>query len=111
MTAIAMAGLAALHVATATRTDEPTARSAVAAEKSKSGDQRSRSDGPIAKPYEQIRAETIDIRDRCQRDHAGKAVLQSRSRYRQTPRTDETPRSSARRVAARVSRKMKYVAY
>ena len=57
MTPIALAGLAALLVATVTGADEPTAQSAVAAETSKSDDQRSRSEGPIAKQYAQIRAE------------------------------------------------------
>ena len=57
MTPIALAGLAALLVAVATGADEPTAQSAVAAETSKSDDQRSRSEGLIAKQYAQIRAE------------------------------------------------------
>ena len=57
MTPIALAGLAALLVAMVTSADEPTAQSAVAAETSKSDDQRSRSEGLIAKQYAQIRAE------------------------------------------------------
>jgi thiol-disulfide isomerase/thioredoxin len=57
MTRIALAGLAALLVATVISADEPTTQSAVAAETSKSGDQRSRSEGLIAKQYAQIRAE------------------------------------------------------
>jgi thiol-disulfide isomerase/thioredoxin len=57
ITPIALAGLAALLVAVATSADEPTAQSAVAAETSKSDDQRSRSEGLIAKQYAQVRAE------------------------------------------------------
>ena len=57
MTPIALAGLGALLVAMATSADQPTAQSAVAAETSKSDDQRSRSEGLIAKQYAQIRAE------------------------------------------------------
>jgi peroxiredoxin len=57
MKPIALAGLAALLVATVTSADEPTVQSAVAAETSKSGDQRSRSEGLIAKQFAQIRTE------------------------------------------------------
>jgi hypothetical protein len=57
MKLIVLAGMAALLVAVATSADEPTARSAVAPETSKSDDQRSRSEGLIAKQCAQIRAE------------------------------------------------------
>jgi hypothetical protein len=57
MKPIALAGLTALLVAVATGADEPKAQSALAAETSKSDDQRSRSEGLIAKQYAQIRAE------------------------------------------------------
>jgi thiol-disulfide isomerase/thioredoxin len=58
MTPTALAGLAALLVAMVTSADEPTAQSAVAAAISKSDDQRSRSEGLIARQYyAQIRAE------------------------------------------------------
>jgi hypothetical protein len=57
MTPIALAGLATVLVALARGADEPTAQSAPAAETSKSVDQRSRSEGLIAKQYAQIRAE------------------------------------------------------
>ena len=61
MRPIALAGLAALLVAMVTSADEPTAQSAVAAETSKSDDQRSRSEGLIAK---QIRANPSRVRGR-----------------------------------------------
>ena len=51
MKPIALAGLAAVLVAVATGADERSAQLAVAAETSKSDDQRSRSEGPIAKQY------------------------------------------------------------
>jgi hypothetical protein len=57
MRPIALAGLAALLVATVTSADEPTAQSAVAAKTSKPDDQRSQSEGLIAKQFAQIRTE------------------------------------------------------
>jgi thiol-disulfide isomerase/thioredoxin len=57
MTPIALAGLAALLVATVPSADERTAQSAVAAETSKPDDQRGRSEGLIAKQYAEIRTE------------------------------------------------------
>jgi thiol-disulfide isomerase/thioredoxin len=57
MKPIALAGLAALLVAVATRANEPTAQSAPAPETSKSDDQQRRSEGLIARQYAQIRAD------------------------------------------------------
>jgi thiol-disulfide isomerase/thioredoxin len=71
MTPNALAGLAALLVAVATSADEPTAQSAVAAEASKFDDQPSRSEGPIAKQYAQIRAE-FEAQQAAQRPAATK---------------------------------------
>ncbi len=57
MQSLALAGLAALLIASVTSADEPTALSAASAETSKSDDASRRPEGPIAKKYEQIRAE------------------------------------------------------
>jgi thiol-disulfide isomerase/thioredoxin len=69
MKPIALAGLAALLVAVAASADEPTAQSAVAAEKAKSDDQRGRSAGPIAQQFARIRAE-FEAQNSAQRQAA-----------------------------------------